>query len=127
VYLPQGTWWDYWTGERLEGGRDVTAKAALDSMPLYVKAGAIVSMGQVKQFTTEKANRTHDPEDLSVRGRHLRWYDYDGTSFEYERGKYIPVNCEWNDSSRTLQLTHDAWLALQRAPHARRIGERLDS
>jgi len=108
VYLPQGTWWDYWTGERLEGGRDVTAKAALDSMPLYVKAGAIVPMGQVKQFTTEKAT---EPTTLRIypgADGHFRWYDDDGTSFEYERGRYMLVNCEWNDSSRTLQLTRDA-------------------
>lgn len=63
VYLPQGTWWDYWTGERLEGGRDVSAKAALDSMPLCVKAGTVVPMGQVKQFTTEEAT---EPTTLRI-------------------------------------------------------------
>jgi len=35
--LPAGTWWDFWTNQRIEGGRNVTLEAALDSMPLLVR------------------------------------------------------------------------------------------
>lgn len=42
VYLPAGAWYDYWTGERLEGGRHVLAHAPLEKMPIYVKAGAVI-------------------------------------------------------------------------------------
>ena len=42
VYLPPGEWLDYWTGEALVGGRVVVADAAVDSMPLYVRQGAIL-------------------------------------------------------------------------------------
>ncbi len=42
VYLPQGSWIDYWTGKALDGGQVVLADAPLGVLPLYARAGAIV-------------------------------------------------------------------------------------
>lgn len=42
VYLPEGNWFDYWTGKPLTGRRTVVADAPLDRIPLYVRAGAIL-------------------------------------------------------------------------------------
>jgi alpha-D-xyloside xylohydrolase len=42
VYLPEGSWIDYWTGQTLAGRRTVVADAPLDRIPLYVRAGAIL-------------------------------------------------------------------------------------
>jgi alpha-D-xyloside xylohydrolase len=42
VYLPEGNWIDYWTGQPLTGRRTVVADARLDRIPLYVRAGAIL-------------------------------------------------------------------------------------
>ena len=51
VYLPRGSWYDFWNGERVEGGREISRTVDLETMPLYVRAGAIVPMGPVKQYT----------------------------------------------------------------------------
>jgi alpha-D-xyloside xylohydrolase len=42
VYLPAAEWIDYWTGARYEGPRVVTVDAPLDTLPLFVRAGAIL-------------------------------------------------------------------------------------
>lgn len=42
VYLPEGEWYDYWTKEKVEGGRYFIREAALDVCPIYVKAGTIL-------------------------------------------------------------------------------------
>ena len=105
VYLPRGPWWNYWTGERIDGGREITANADLATLPLFVKAGAIVPLGPIKQYTAETSS---DPVTLHVfpgaNGR-FTWYDDDGESFEYEQGHFLEVECAWTDSSRTLTLT----------------------
>jgi len=44
VPLPAGTWIDWWTGEAVEGPADTTVTAPLDTLPLYLRAGAIVPM-----------------------------------------------------------------------------------
>jgi alpha-glucosidase/alpha-D-xyloside xylohydrolase len=106
-YLPAGGWWDYWTGNPVEGGRDVTCKVDLAAMPIYVRAGAIIPMGALKQHTGMIADQ---PVTLTVfpgaDGR-FTWYEDDGTSFEYENGAYMRVDCAWNDAARTLTLTRD--------------------
>ena len=104
VYLPAGTWWNYWTGEKVEGGREILVDAPLDTLPLFVKAGAIVPKGPVKQHTGEKSDQ---PTTLTVfpgaDGR-FDWYDDAGDGFEYEQGKFTNLHCIWNDKSNTLTV-----------------------
>ncbi len=42
LYLPHGEWVNYWTGERLTGGTDVTVAAPLDQIPLLVRSPSIL-------------------------------------------------------------------------------------
>ncbi len=44
VYLPAGEWLDYWTGQPIAGGQTVIAQAAIDSIPVYVRQGAVIPM-----------------------------------------------------------------------------------
>ncbi len=44
LYLPQGDWYDFWTDELISGGRYITRHAPLDTLPLYVRAGAILPL-----------------------------------------------------------------------------------
>jgi alpha-glucosidase/alpha-D-xyloside xylohydrolase len=104
VYLPHGTWWNYWTSERVDGGKKITAAAALDTLPLFVKAGAIIPTGPVKQYTAEPSNELTTLHVYPGANGRFLWYDDDGSSYQYEQGSYMAVACEWNDSSRTLTL-----------------------
>ncbi|MEP6704164.1 MAG: TIM-barrel domain-containing protein, partial [Acidobacteriota bacterium] len=57
IYLPAGAAWiDWWTGERMDGGKQYTVKAPLDRLPLYVRAGAVVPTQDVIQHTGEMPN-----------------------------------------------------------------------
>ena len=55
VYLPEGDWFDFWTGERHTGPGGVTLAAPLDRLPLLVRAGAILPLGPLVQHTGERA------------------------------------------------------------------------
>jgi alpha-glucosidase/alpha-D-xyloside xylohydrolase len=107
VYLPHGPWWNYWTGERVDGGMKRSVAAPLDTLPIFVKAGSIIPMDPVRQYTSEA---TDVPTTLHVYpgadGRFI-WYDDDHSSFAFEQGQYMRVTCEWNDTSRTLTLRRD--------------------
>jgi alpha-D-xyloside xylohydrolase len=43
VYLPVGEWVDYWAGAQVSGGKTVVVEAAVDSLPLWVRAGAVIA------------------------------------------------------------------------------------
>ena len=57
VYLPAGTvWYDFWTGRSTSGGQTVNAAAPYDSMPIYVRAGAIIPFDPVRQYMSEQVD-----------------------------------------------------------------------
>jgi alpha-glucosidase/alpha-D-xyloside xylohydrolase len=108
VYLPRGGWWDYWKNVRVEGGSEVTREVDLETLPLYVKAGAIVPMGPVKQYTSEESS---EPVVLRVypgADGTMALYEDDGKSFDYEKGAFSRIVCRWDDGARTLSLKADA-------------------
>lgn len=102
--LPEGGWWNLWTEQPLQGGRSITVEAPLDSMPLLVRAGAIVPTGPVKQYADEPAN---DPLTLTIypgADGAFTFYDDDGITFAYERGDFEEIAMRWDDASKTLSL-----------------------
>jgi len=54
VYLPAGVWFDYWTGARYDGGRMIRAEAPLETVPIFVRGGAILPLGPEMNYTGEK-------------------------------------------------------------------------
>ncbi len=104
LYLPRGAWYDFWTNERQEGGREVTRPVDLATIPLYVRAGAIIAMGPVKQYAAEKVEA---PLDISVYpgadGSFL-FYEDDGASFSYRKGEWMGIQMAWNDARKSLTL-----------------------
>jgi alpha-D-xyloside xylohydrolase len=105
VYLPAGAdWYDFWTGERLEGGRTVEAAAPLDSIPLYVKGGSILPFGPELQYTDEKPA---DPLTLWVyRGADAAFelYEDDGLTYDYEKGDFSTIPLRWDEGSHALVI-----------------------
>jgi alpha-glucosidase (family GH31 glycosyl hydrolase) len=107
VYLPHGDWWNFWSSERVEGGRKITVTAPLDTLPIFVKAGAVVPIDPIRQYTSEPVDSPTTLEIFPGADGMFRWYDDDHASFQYEQGNYMRVLCEWNDSERTLRLMRD--------------------
>jgi hypothetical protein len=62
VYLPAGSWYNFWTGATATGGTKVTVDAPLSQIPIFVKAGSIVPMGPKIQYAMESV----DPLEIRV-------------------------------------------------------------
>jgi hypothetical protein len=104
VRLPAGAWYDYWTQERLQGGREIAAAADLSTLPLYVKAGSIVPLGPVKQFATEKVDAPLDVYVYPGADGRFSLYEDDGVSMDHTRGVFSLIEMVWHDASRSLSL-----------------------
>lgn len=88
VYLPEGTWTDYWTGREVAGGRMVHAAAPLATVPLYVRGGAIIPMGPEMNYVGEQAT---DPITFEIYpdaqgNARTSLYEDDGVSPAYNNG-----------------------------------------
>jgi alpha-glucosidase/alpha-D-xyloside xylohydrolase len=107
LYLPQGTWYDFWTGSAVVGGSEITRPVDLETVPLYVRAGAIVPMGPVKQSTDEGPG---GPLTLMVypgADGSACVYEDDGSSFSYRAGKHRKIAAAWHDREKRLVVSLD--------------------
>jgi alpha-glucosidase/alpha-D-xyloside xylohydrolase len=104
LYLPRGAWFDFWTEARTEGGSEVERAVDLETMPLYVRAGAIVPMGPVKQYTGEPVD---GPLTLTVypgADGAFTLFEDDGRSFAHRNGDWMGISLRWNDRARRLSV-----------------------
>src|SRR5580658_3418309 len=104
VYLPQATWYDFWTGEKLEGGKRIQADAPLNKLPLFVRAGSIIPMGPKMEWTTEKPA---DPIELRIypgADGDFTFYEDENDSYRYEKGAHATIAMHWDDAAKTLTL-----------------------
>jgi alpha-glucosidase/alpha-D-xyloside xylohydrolase len=105
LYLPVGEWWDFWSVERIAGGRRITRAVDLATLPLYVRAGAIIATGPVKQSTGEVSN---EPLRLTVypgQDGAATLYEDDGISLDHRRGAWQAFRLGWNERMRKLSLS----------------------
>ena len=108
VYLPEGQWYDWWTNEKEAGGRTVTREVDLKTMPIYIRAGAIIPFDPVRQYTSEPVS---DPTTIKVyRGAdgQFTMYEDDGKSLDYLAGKATWTRMAWDDSQQLLTIESDA-------------------
>ena len=54
LYLPKGSWINYWTNEKLDGGHEVEVDTPVDQIPWFIRAGAIIPTIPVQQYVGEK-------------------------------------------------------------------------
>jgi len=104
LYLPRGAWHDFWTEERVQGGREIDRPVDLATMPLYMRAGAVLPMGPVKQYADEPSD---EPVTLVVYpgadGTSMLYED-DGISFDHRSGEWMRISMSWRDGPRRLAL-----------------------
>jgi alpha-D-xyloside xylohydrolase len=105
VYLPAGTrWYDFWTGKPTEGGQAIEVATPLETMPLHVRAGAILPLGPDVHYATEKPA---DPIELRVypgANGEFTLYEDENDGYNYEKGVYATIPLRWNDRTRTLTI-----------------------
>ena len=101
VYLPEGEWYDWWTGEKLAGPAHLLAYAPLERIPLYVRAGAIIPGGPDLHYADEYPL---DPLTLDIYPGNgaFTFYEDDGHSFEYEQGQFCKTSYTLNQTGDRL-------------------------
>jgi alpha-D-xyloside xylohydrolase len=107
VYLPAGSdWYNFWTNEKLAGGRWVKVAAPIDQIPVFVRAGSIVPLGSAIESTASKQSvaeiRIYPGKDSD-----FALYDDDGTSYDYEAGKSTLTTLHWDDAAGALRVSGD--------------------
>jgi alpha-glucosidase len=106
VYLPEGVWYDYWTGKKQTGGTMIRVDAPLEVVPMFVRGGSIIPEGPEMNYVGEKP---FDPITFYIhpdaQGRAATTlYEDDGTSPAYKRGVYRRTRVSVASSGKGFEI-----------------------
>jgi alpha-glucosidase len=109
VYLPQGTWVDYWSKQVYQGGAYILQHAELDECPVFVKAGSLLPNNPPQQFVGDGDGQHLIIEYFPDHSSATSYYEHlqdDGETFGYQVGQYHlwQFSATWHDSEIRLSF-----------------------
>src|SRR5216683_2753516 len=105
VYLPKDTtWYDFWSGQKNQGGVHLQAAAPLNRIPLYVRAGSILPLGPPEQYASEKVNGPIELRVYTGANGNFSLYQDEGDNYNYETGHHATIPITWSQSDNTLTI-----------------------
>ena len=109
VYLPKAAeWYNFWSDKRFAGGQSVLVDAPIDQIPVFVKAGSIVPVGPVVQYSDQNSNETLELRIYEGANGEFTFYEDEGDNYNYENGKFSTITFVWNDDAKTLTINDRA-------------------
>jgi alpha-D-xyloside xylohydrolase len=97
VYLPEGQWYDFWTGAPHAGGVKIKLTVPLDIIPIFVKGGAVLPLAHPTLHTDDPASF-----DLTVRiygdgALACTLFEDDGLTLGYQNGQFNCLTLAWDN------------------------------
>ncbi|MFC0875598.1 TIM-barrel domain-containing protein [Saccharicrinis sp. FJH2] len=107
VALPEGTWYDFHTGDMIEGGKTIDVAVTLSDIPVFVKAGSFIPMISPIQSTDDYKTDTlivHFFTDPERKASHFIMYADDGHTFgAYEKNQYELIDFTYKNGIFTVK------------------------
>lgn len=105
VYLPKGGWYKKSTDSLYEGGTNYEVAAPLNDLPVFIKAGAIITRQQVVQSTGDKGDGVLELNIWNGKeGSRFNYYEDDGLSYNYQQGQFYKRVIHFDPAKRTIVL-----------------------
>jgi len=103
VYLPEGGWYRFSSGEYYKGNSEIMVDAPLNDLPVFVKESGIIVMQSDIQFTAQKPSSTlelhiYNGEKPST----FAYYEDDGLTCQFENGQYLSRKITFDPAKRTI-------------------------
>ncbi|KGP71552.1 glycoside hydrolase family 31 protein [Pontibacillus yanchengensis] len=101
VYLPEGDWVDYFTGEQYKGSTYHLIHAELDTLPIFVKQGTFIAHSPSRQSTMVEQGELQVHVYAGQEGIYESYvYEDDGETYQYEQSNYLklPIQVECSPS-----------------------------
>lgn len=105
VYLPEGLWYDWWTLKTEKGKQTVSREVDLATMPIYVRAGALIPFDPIRQYTAQEVNEPTTIKIFSGADGDFTLYDDDGTTLDYLSGDQTFTTFRWDDAAKRLTIS----------------------
>ena len=105
VYLPAGAWYRFGNDKKYDGDKIIWAASPLNDLPVFIKEGAIIPMQNIVQSTQDKGDGIMY---LNIwygnASNRFDYYEDDGTTYQYEQGKYYLRAIVFNPGDNEILL-----------------------
>ncbi len=89
MYIPRGNWYNFWTNDVVKGGKEMWVDADIDSVPIFIKEGAIIPKYPVQQFVGEKEIKELTLDVYYKEGKEdSELYEDSNDGYDYTKGRY---------------------------------------
>ena len=106
MYVPEGNWYNFWDNTLVKGGNEVWVDADLDSMPIFVKEGAVIPKYPIQQYVGEKEiEELHLDVFFKLGKEKSQVYEDAQDGFDYKKGRFSLRNFKLlgKEDSLTIQ------------------------
>jgi len=107
IYLPEGNWVNYFSDKNYEGKQYIVEDTPLATMPLYIKNGSILVMGEKINYIGEKERNYLEIVnylDENIPKNSYTLYEDDGISYNYQEGKYNLKKFSYKKSKEKIEF-----------------------
>ncbi len=105
VYLPEGNWYDYWSGELYKGENSHIVSGKLHEIPMYIREGTIIPHYPVQRYVGEQTIINLILDIVPGIGTYIHYED-DGESFDYEMGMYNETRFDISENMVHITAQH---------------------
>lgn len=103
VYLPAGDWFDYWTHEKITGGKTIQASNSVDQIPLFVKSGTLLPLAQPVEYIQPDTCFQVTVNIVGNKPADFTLYEDDGVSTDYAHGAQNKITLHVDGDSHSAE------------------------
>ncbi len=106
VWLPEGDWFDFFTGMHYQGGGWKAVYGDLDQIPVFAKAGGIIPLGPFVGWGGIELPDTLTINIYPGANNTYQLYEDDGETLAYTEGQYAitTFNLAWSDERAVFSI-----------------------
>ncbi len=105
VYLPEGEWFDFWTGEKFAGKQKIRIEVPLETIPVFVKSGTLLPLAKPLQHIPGDACFEINVRVYGDGATPFVLYEDDGETFDYAQGKQNEILLKWQNDAGSGSVT----------------------
>ena len=105
VYFPkQCGWYDFYTGQYIEGGQSLVVDAPYERIPVFVREGSIIPFGPEMEWCDEKPAELINLYVYEGADGTFQLYEDEGVNYNYEKGKYATIDITYDDNMKKVSF-----------------------
>jgi alpha-glucosidase len=105
MYFPIGNWYNLWNDELIKGGKEIRVEADIESMPIFIKEGAIIPKYPIQQYVGEKQIDELTLDVYYKNGKEKsELYEDANDGYDYKKGRYSQRSFKLNGKTNRLSI-----------------------